>query len=122
MPIEEGFQEGCVFFDAGEYFEAHEVWEDIWAEASGARHAFLQGIIQTAVALHHAGNENWKGTRSLLASSLKYLEKGKSDSDPVDVAQLKDCILDFEIALQAKFQGGTEPLPFFKMPLLNSPH
>ncbi|MEZ4752167.1 MAG: DUF309 domain-containing protein [Bdellovibrionota bacterium] len=118
MAVEEGFDRGCELFDAGEYFEAHEVWEDLWAEAMGARHAFLQGLIQTAVALHHAGNENWKGTRSLLASSLKYLEKGEKDSHPVDVPALRDRILDFEIALQKKLAGEGVELPFFPVPLL----
>src|SRR5947209_7807661 len=68
------FNAACQHFDAGEYFEAHEVWEDLWNEAYGPRHAYLQGLIQTAVALHHAGNENWNGTRKLLASAWNYLE------------------------------------------------
>ena len=116
MEIEEGFQKGCDHFDAGEYFEAHEVWEEIWLESRGHRYNFLKGIIQTAVALHHASNENWKGTRSLFASALGYLEQGESESDPIDVSAVTNYILDFEIALQKKLAGEAVELPFFKMP------
>ncbi len=118
MEDETKFQEGCHCFDAGEYFEAHEVWEDLWAEAQGARYYFLQGMIQTAVGLHHATNENWKGTRSLFATALGYLDRGKEQSRPINVEKLKDQILDFEIALQKKLAREEVELPFFKLPFL----
>lgn len=113
------FDLGCTHFNAGEYFEAHEVWEDLWNEASGARHAFLQGLIQVAVALHHAHNGNWSGTRKLFASALGYLEKGASEEGSegsIDINALKDCVLDFELALQKKLAGESVQLPFFQLP------
>jgi uncharacterized protein len=111
------FEAACQHFDAREYFEAHELWEDLWNEAVGPRHAFLQCLIQTAVALHHASRENWAGTRKLLASSLGYWEKGQSDSKPVDMEALKDAVLEFELALQRKLGGEADVvLPFFKLP------
>jgi len=114
MDLQEQFDIGRQYFDAGEYFEAHEAWEDMWKEEnSGPRHAFLQGVIQVAVALHHAGNKNFKGTHKLLASAFNYLKKGESDSDPVDMAKLIDYILDFENAVQR----GDESLPYFKLPM-----
>ena len=116
--MEDGFKKGCDHFDAGEYFEAHEVWEDLWNEAEGARHALLQGLIQVAVALHHAEKGNFRGTHKLFASALGYLEKGAADSDPIDLPKLRDCVLDFELALQARERGDAAPLPFFKLPVL----
>ena len=114
---EERFRAAHQHFDEGEYFEAHEVWEDLWNEAYGPRHAFLQCLIQTAVALHHAGNGNFRGAHKLLASALSYLEKGRSDSDPVDVDALKEGIVDFELGLQAQERGESTPLPYFKLPV-----
>ena len=108
------FEKACLLFDTEQYFEAHEVWEDLWNEASGPRHAFLQGLIQIAAALHHAVNGNYNGTRKLFASALGYLETGRSDSLPVDVDQLRDHVLEFELALQR----GESELPFFKIPFL----
>jgi len=111
MSEEEKFEKGCEHFDNEEYFEAHEVWEELWMEASGPRHAFLQGIIQTSVALHHARNNNFSGARKLLARALGYLEKGQSESGDVELDKLKDCILDFANAMERN-----ETLPFFRLP------
>ena len=114
---DELFSIAVLHFDRGEYFEAHEVWEDLWNEASGARHPFLQCLIQVAVALHHARNQNFVGTRKLFASALQYLEKGRSDCAPVDLDSLKERVLDFELALQSKLDGKNTELHFFSLPL-----
>ncbi len=106
------FHKGCEHFDAAEYFEAHEVWEEVWNEAHGSWNALLQGLIQVAVALHHAGNGNRKGAHKLFARCLDYLEKGKEVSEVVDIEKLRDLILDFDLALQSEV---TE-FPFFKLP------
>ncbi|MFT6558500.1 DUF309 domain-containing protein [Sneathiella sp.] len=39
---------GCVFFEAGYYWEAHEVWESVWLECqpNSAEKFFLQAMIQ----------------------------------------------------------------------------
>lgn len=112
----ETFEKACVHFDAGEYFEAHEEWEGLWMEAVGPRHAYLQGLIQVAVALHHSTNENWNGTRKLFSSALGYLERGLSEAEEVDTEKLKDLVLDFELALQEKLAGTAVQLPYFKLP------
>jgi len=110
------FEQGCQYFDAGDYFNAHEVWEEIWVDSYGPRKYFLQGLIQAAVALHHAGNENWPGCRKLSASSLDYLERGRSEGAEIDIDQMKERIIDFEVALQKKLTGETQELPFYKLP------
>lgn len=116
----EKFEEGCRLFDEGEYFEAHEVWEDLWNEAEGPRRHYLQGLIQVAAALVHAGRENWNGTRKLFGSALLYLEKGAGGAEPgeVDVAALRDAVGGFELALREKLEGKPVELPFFTLPRL----
>ena len=42
---------GIVLFNAQDFFEAHEVWEDLWSETCGNEHRFYQGLIQAAVGL-----------------------------------------------------------------------
>jgi len=39
---------GARHFDAGRFFEAHEVWEDAWRVESGPARLLLQGLIQVA--------------------------------------------------------------------------
>jgi predicted metal-dependent hydrolase len=67
--------EGLKFFEAGRYFEAHEVWEELWKETPpGPARLFYQGLIQGAVGLHHYGKGNQTGARAQLTKALAKLE------------------------------------------------
>ncbi len=65
---------GVLLFNDEAYFEAHEVWEDLWSEASGLERKFYQGLIQAAVGLCHFGNGNLGGAIKLYHSSRAYME------------------------------------------------
>jgi predicted metal-dependent hydrolase len=65
---------GIEYFNACDFFESHEVWEELWADYEGADRKFFQGLIQAAVALHHFGNGNIRGARKLYHSCRSYLE------------------------------------------------
>lgn len=59
---------GIELFNAHEFFEAHEVWEDVWNMAYGIKHDYYQGMIQCAVALEHYRRSNPRGVLSLYKS------------------------------------------------------
>jgi uncharacterized protein len=60
---------GIVLFNQGDFFEAHEVWEDAWIHTSGELKKFYQGLIQAAVGLCHFCNGNLNGALKLYHSS-----------------------------------------------------
>ena len=68
------FMRGVAHFNAREYFEAHEVWEELWLIAREPEKTFLQGLIQVAAAFHHHARENATGARSLLAAGVAKLQ------------------------------------------------
>ena len=59
------YLQGVVHFNAGRYFEAHEIWEEIWLRSSGEEKIFYQMLIQAAVGLHHFERNNWAGARGM---------------------------------------------------------
>jgi predicted metal-dependent hydrolase len=59
---------GIGHFNRGDYFDAHEVWEDLWRDCDPSDRLFYQSLIQAAVALYHWGNGNHTGARRLFAS------------------------------------------------------
>jgi hypothetical protein len=73
------YHDGIRLFNEGEFFEAHEVWEDIWHEAYGLKYEFYQGLIQCAVALEHYRRSNPRGVVSLYDSYRKHF-KGVPDT------------------------------------------
>ncbi|MBI1337813.1 MAG: DUF309 domain-containing protein [Phycisphaera sp.] len=71
MPSDsEIFHEGLRCFNEGDWFEAHEVWEDLWHMATGPRKKFLQGLIQLAVTIEHIRRGNPRGVRNVFATAL----------------------------------------------------
>jgi hypothetical protein len=67
------FARGVELFNARRFFDAHEVWEEIWLPSTGHEKRFLQGLIQIAAAFHHHSRENLLGTESLLRAGVTKL-------------------------------------------------
>jgi hypothetical protein len=68
------YYHGIALFNAHEFFEAHEVWEDIWHMAFGTKFEFYQGMIQCAVALEHYRRSNPRGVVSLFESYNRHFK------------------------------------------------
>ena len=68
------YLDGIALFNEHEFFEAHEVWEDIWHEAYGTKFEFYQGMIQCAVALEHYLRSNPRGVVSLYDSYRRHFK------------------------------------------------
>jgi predicted metal-dependent hydrolase len=76
-PYDPLYLEGIEKFNQCDYFESHELWEELWTEYRGPSRKFYQGLIQVAVALYHFGNGNIRGARKLHGSARAYLEPYK---------------------------------------------
>jgi len=61
-------------FNRREFFDAHEVLEELWQTYGGPDRTFYQGLIQVAVALEHRQRGNLRGARGVLASARRRLE------------------------------------------------
>lgn len=66
-------EEGVRCFNEGQFFAAHEVWEEVWTPARGPERLFLQALIHVAVGFHHAQRRNPEGARRQLRKGLKKL-------------------------------------------------
>ena len=68
------YQRGIALFNRGEFFEAHEIWEDLWHACGSPDRRFYQALIQAAVAAYHWGRGNAAGAKRLYHSGRKYME------------------------------------------------
>jgi predicted metal-dependent hydrolase len=64
---------GVALFNRAEFFQAHEVLEDIWRAAPAEEKKFLQGVVQVAVAFHHYSTGNFVGMRSVMERAMRNL-------------------------------------------------
>jgi predicted metal-dependent hydrolase len=76
---------GIVLFNRGDYFEAHEVWEQLWMDTAGPDKRFYQGLIQAAVGLCHFCNGNVRGAVKLYRSGRDYMMRYPSPHLGLDV-------------------------------------
>jgi uncharacterized protein len=83
------YQEGLEAFNSGQFFEAHELWEDVWRETPEPNKRFLQGLIQVAAAFHHYSRQNALGTRKLLQAGLLKLEAFPEDHLGLEIEPLR---------------------------------
>jgi uncharacterized protein len=77
---------GVLLFNEQDFFEAHEVWEDLWADSHGIDHRFYQGLIQAAVGLCHFSNGNLAGAVKLYRTSREYMESCGRTRNGLDIA------------------------------------
>jgi len=84
------YLEGLRLFNAEDFFESHEVLEELWSETQDERRKFYQGLIQAAVALLHFGNGNLGGAKKVYLTSRKYLEAYRPEFEGLDVDRFID--------------------------------
>jgi predicted metal-dependent hydrolase len=95
LPEDEVLRRGGALFNDGLYWEAHEVWEEVWRMRSGRPDRdFLKGIIQGAAGLWHATQGNCKGAISVLGRAVAYLEPYRPARDGIDVEALQAALRD----------------------------
>jgi predicted metal-dependent hydrolase len=93
------YLEGIKLFNSANFFEAHEVLEDVWRPARNPERKFLQSLIQVAVALHHHSRGNLVGARSLLARATRNLEPYPEKFGGVDLRVLRKSLQRWSKAL-----------------------
>jgi len=101
--------EGIEHFNRQEYYESHDIWEELWTDYRGPSRRFYQGLIQSAVALFHFSNGNTHGARKLYHSSRAYLNDYRPKHLGLD---LETFFADFErcFAALVNSQDTTQPV------------
>ena len=104
----DAYRHGLQLFNRGEFFEAHEVLEDVWRAAAIEDRRFLQGLIQIAVALHHHSTGNVTGCRSVLARACRNLSSYAPEYGGLDLAAV---LAELDQWRQALETGHAVPSP-----------
>jgi hypothetical protein len=92
--VNDPFERGADLFDARQFFEAHEAWEDRWRVATDkAERTFLQGLIQVAAAFHKLlAMKNADAALRLLAKGLAKLDACSSPPSMMDLAAFREAL------------------------------
>src|SRR6185369_5032149 len=99
------YLQGIEDFNAGRYFDAHEIWEEVWLRSSGDTKLFYQMLIQAAVGLHHYERGNARGARGMHANVIEKLGRLPSVFMSLDLA---DFSRQFKVALAELIDNNNE--------------
>ena len=112
---DEKFERGLRHFNAREFFEAHEVWEEIWLVEDEPEKTFLQGIIQIAAAFHHYRRGNADGAETLLAAGIVKISRFPADHHGLAILELREAAKSWARALGEMQRPGDERLPAIRV-------
>jgi predicted metal-dependent hydrolase len=104
---------GVELFNRGEYWHAHEVWEEEWTpDRKGPDSGFYKGLIQVAAGCLHYTRHNRRGAVNKWRSGADYLRPFLPAHRGVRVAPLVSTVDRFLEAMQK------EAWPELKMPVI----
>lgn len=89
-------------FNAGQYWECHEVLEEVWLETPYPQRFFWSALIKLAVGMHHAARRNPHGARVKLGDAARLLPFFQPSCAGVDTAAALSDTLRLQQALRAQ--------------------
>jgi predicted metal-dependent hydrolase len=106
------FLKGIELFNEREFFECHEVLEELWNDQQEPEKQLTQGILQIAVAYYHYLRGNYSGTCKLFHRAWPRISGFRNSADCVldlepfiEVVQKGLQILEAHMALRASSEG-----------------
>lgn len=75
-------------FNNGEFFECHEILEDIWFDVRDDSRDFYQGLLHIAVGLYHLTKKNSEGAIFQLEKAMGKLRKYENNYSEIDLLKL----------------------------------
>lgn len=105
------FLQGIELFNRGEFYDSHEVWEDIWRSTTPEPKNLFQGLIQVAAALHQFLDlHRQEAPGRTLAKARARLEPYAPVACGLDIAGLLEEVGGWEAWLERK-DGDPPPVP-----------
>ena len=86
------FQRGIDLFNAEDFFECHEVLEELWTFSQQPDRWFLQSLIHFAVGFYHARRDNRNGAMRQLRKGLRKIDGYLPNWDGVETGRIADAV------------------------------
>lgn len=98
------FKRGVELFNAEEFFDCHEVLEEIWTHSQQPDRWFLQALIHFAVGFYHHGRGNRIGAARQLGKGLRKIRGYLPEWDGVRTGEIAGEVRERLATIEA---GGT---------------
>jgi predicted metal-dependent hydrolase len=95
-------ERGIALFNSGQFWEAHEAWEEIWKNHPEDGRFFIQGLIQLAAAYHQLGKRIYRGVVIHLKQAQERLKLFPPDFLGIDVPPILQVIDESLAAIESR--------------------
>jgi CheY-like chemotaxis protein len=109
--------QGLRRLNAGEFYQAHELLEAAWMEATEVEGYLYRALLQIAVSYLQVERRNYAGAVKMLLRLKQWLDPLPDRCRGVDVASLKRGVVEFSTALEAAGPEGIAELEFRPLPV-----
>ncbi|WP_320667605.1 DUF309 domain-containing protein [Prochlorococcus sp. MIT 1307] len=92
LSYDKRFHKAIALFNSGDWYSAHDVFEELWHEGYGLERNTLQGILQVAVAQLHLAGGNRNGAMILFGEALGRLSRLSTPSLGLDLDRLCESV------------------------------
>lgn len=117
--LQEGLFAGARLFNATRYFDAHEIWEDVWRPQRGRERDFYRGLINLAVAMNKATEGNANGVLRLVDRADALFSSYGASHRGLDLAALRRDLATLRLqadAWRAGTRTGIDPAAIPRLP------
>ncbi len=94
--MEELYLQGLEAYHNGDYYDAHEFWEDLWSDHYFEDRRFVQGLIQLSVSFVHLQNNNLNGAKGLMRKCIEKFNDYNGIQREINVDSLKKQIISIQ--------------------------
>lgn len=89
QPLPDLARQAIERFNAGQYYEQHDLLELLWAQTEGEIRELYRAILQVGIAYYHITQGNRVGALKMLKRASRWLEGLPDHCQGVDLADLK---------------------------------
>ncbi len=107
--------QGVEEFNQGNFFEAHELWEEAWDDVVGEEKRFYQGLVQIAAGYHKLSLAQYNGARKLLERGSQTLNGFLPDYAGIDLAPLLEAVASALHGLTSERSQQDFPVPSVRL-------
>jgi predicted metal-dependent hydrolase len=108
------WNKGARAFNEGRFWDAHEIWEEIWKNSGGVQKTQIQGFIQACAILVHLKKNDMDPARRLALACVEKLEQGAKL--PFKISGLEEFL---ESLLNGESSWNNQKIQTLKADLLN---
>ena len=101
-------------FNNHEWYDAHDVFEEIWHSVDGDERQVIQGILQVSVSQFHLSKGNLNGATILLGEGLGRIKTRTKINLGIDLESFCRCLEDLLKKLQCNEILNENDKPFLK--------